>query len=111
MDLFEHIITKNPYGITSEDARQLFLWLYCTLDLLPEPIRHLQLSRKELVQTFTKLGVEGKITPVKGVLTEEILDPINLPGNAKYWEGLIDQLLHNVISLDWNFKARGSALL
>jgi hypothetical protein len=104
MDLFDHLMKKNPSGIGSEDAKQLFLWLYCTLDLLPKRFRHLKLGRPELVQLFTRIASESKIL----VSDDATRDSIK---TREFWEDLVDQLLRNKISLQRDFPSRVATFL
>ncbi len=108
MNLFDHITNKNPDGIAFEEAKQLFLWLYCTLRILPEPIRHNKIGKKELTETFSMLAAQGKLLGLPRIVAKGHAVPFNDPSDQAYWERLVDELLHNKITLDWSFERRCS---
>jgi hypothetical protein len=105
-DLFNHIMGKNPGGISSEDAKQLFLLLYCTLGVLPERFRHLKLGRTELAQIFLRIAAEGKIT-TDAILGESVDDF----KEEAYWQTLVDLLLRKKVTLDESFWSRCPSFL
>ena len=108
MKLFEHITNKNPGGIPFEEAKQLFLWLYCTLGILPEPIRHDKIGKKELTETFSSLAAQGKLLGLPRIVAQANVAPFNDPSDQAYWERLVNELLHNEITLDSSFESRCS---
>ncbi len=98
--LYDHICSRNSGGLAYEDAVQLFLWIYCTLDVLPPALRTLPIGRDVLVATFERLTEDGVIVgfPVKALNPTKIVEP--------HWRVLVDDLLSKRIALDQNFRAR-----
>ena len=104
MSLYEHISNKNPNGLPFEDAKQLCLLLYCTLDPLPPSIRSNRIGRHELAKTFSRLAAAGEITGCKSLSAAD-LEPLHCnPSDVKFWNQLIDDLLHKKVILDIDFK-------
>ncbi|WP_020407618.1 hypothetical protein [Hahella ganghwensis] len=60
MNLKSYIKKAFPEGMTYNDAAQLCLQLYCSLDGVPEPL-HPQCTRDTLSETFAQLAQEGNI--------------------------------------------------
>jgi len=60
-NLYEYLKKKNAAGITLDDAVQLFLWLYCTTDGLPEKLRGEKIDEPLLKVAFKKLSNENII--------------------------------------------------
>jgi len=100
MPLAERIAARNPRGLSLEDASQLCLWIFCTLDVLPSELRSEPLGRIELAETFSRLAREGLVN------TSD-----RAPSSPAYWDSLIDQLLANGIALDRDFRAQFPSLL
>ncbi len=94
--LHSHLRRKNPDGIPIQDAVQLFVWVYCTLDVLPPQLRKAPLGRKELVGAFGKLTEDGLIIcPEKG-------EPIPTGG----WDAVVQDILADRVRPDPAFLAR-----
>ena len=91
--LYAALLQKNPQGFSQEEAIQIFLWLYCTVDILPEHLRDLHIGRNELEATFQQLAREGFIS--SGPTSDELR-----------WDGLINALLSQKIDLDLGFRDR-----
>lgn len=100
MPLHDRIAARNPHGLSLQDASQLCLWIFCTLDVLPPDLRSPPLGRSELAETFSQLTREGLVNT----------SDCNISSPA-YWNALIDQLLTNKIALDHDFRARLPSLL
>jgi hypothetical protein len=56
-DLASYLMTRLPDGLSYDDAAQLCLRLYCTVDGVPQ--RLLPLSKEVLGDTFGKLAGAG----------------------------------------------------
>ena len=95
--LYQHVRQKNATGIPYSEAVQLFLWAYCTRDILPPDLRSQTIDRQYLIDTFAQLATEHLITG----LPEE-----SRQNAAPRWAGLLDDLLANRILLDPHFPAR-----
>jgi hypothetical protein len=97
--LHKRICEKNPNGLPYDEAVQLFLWTYITLDILPVDLRGEILSRKVLVETFELLDREEMIVRIPindGSLIAKYL-PITV---------LFDLLKKGRIELDKQFAKR-----
>jgi hypothetical protein len=57
--LRNYIKAKNPGGIPRDDSVQLFLWLFCTLDILPREFRNLVVDWESLVELFEALECDS----------------------------------------------------
>ena len=106
-ELYAHIVCKCKEPIPYDDAVQMFLWLFCTLDILPPSMRHLVLTRSVLASTFAELARNGRID---FHCEENRLDEENLR-SSEHWEELISDLLHKRIQLSQEFRARASQYL
>ena len=108
MSLYDHLVKKNPTGIPYEEAKRLFLRLYCTLGILPEPLRHSRLGKKELAHTFAKLALECRLTGDQKLVAEEGTEQTRNPSEEAHWEKLADDLMHKKINSDWVFNDNSS---
>ena len=90
------------------DAQQLFLLLYCTLDVLPREMRSGPLGRKELSQTVSKLAADGLLQPGADEEGRKTYQPMGDISDENAREKLIDDLLLQRIELDWDFIAKAT---
>ncbi|PTX99256.1 hypothetical protein DB345_02450 [Spartobacteria bacterium LR76] len=100
MTLHDRIAARNPLGITLDDAHQLCLWTFCTLDVLPPELRAEPLDRATLAETFSRLARQGHVNSPDPAITA-----------PAYWDALIDQLLNGGRELDRDFRTRIPSLL
>lgn len=105
-DLIRHIMEKNPDGIPSEDAKQIFFSLYITLGILPERFRQLKLGRAELAQVFATLAAEGKITS-----DAEPGESVDNFKDEAYWRNLVDLFLLKKETFDDSLYHRWVSIL
>jgi hypothetical protein len=91
--IYNIIKNKNPSGISIDEATQLFILLYCTLDFLPEEVRNLKLEQVELVEVF------------KG-LNQDVF--FHGPGLLPNWDQLVNLFLDRKVSIDPDFIKRAS---
>ena len=103
-----HILDKCQDTIPHLDAVQLFLWLYCTLDLLPEHLRRLELTRETLSETFSTLVKEGKIAPPSALFAAQVKKTSLSPSTPEYWNSLVMDFMAKRIDLDESFPNRSS---
>lgn len=97
--LHKRICEKNPNGLPYEEAAQLFLWTYITLDILPVDLRGEILSRKVLEETFELLEREKMIVGIP--INDGSLIPKYLPITLVF-----DLLIKGHIELDKQFEKR-----
>lgn len=100
MTLHDRIAARNPHGITLEDAHQLCLWTFCTLDVLPPELRAEPLDRATLAKIFSRLARRGYVDSPDPAIT-----------SPSYWDSLISQLLTQSRELDRDFRTRIPSLL
>ncbi len=103
-ELYDHILRKNPAGLSYDEAVQLFLWLYCSTDWAPKTFSKSLLTKEQLVDTFQKLSEDGLIV---GTFQHGI-DKIE---GGHSWAGLIDALLLSQVALDPEFPQRADRYL
>ena len=96
--LYDRIRQRNPGGMPYPEAVQLFLWIYCTTDILPVELRSDALDRENLTLTFANLTREHVIVDdaaAKGALIDQL-----------FWDRLASDLLAKSIALDPAFPSR-----
>ena len=59
--LFNYLNLKLENSVNYEDLYNLCYTLFCTLDILPENLKSLTLSKEVLAMTFVKLVTEKKV--------------------------------------------------
>jgi len=67
--LASYLTQRLPEGMVYPDARQLCLWLYCTVDGVPSELQP-QCSRTGLADTFAELARTGWIRDCDSRATE-----------------------------------------
>jgi len=114
--LFNHIRRQCGGHLPYEEAVQLMLWLYCSVELLPEKFRDLPLSRENLAFLFSKLSSRGIISLPED-LRSGLPEPLHhRPGTSDasepdHWEGHIWRLLRKKVELDDSFPVRAHLYL
>lgn len=98
---YQYVRDKNPDGLPYHDAVQLLLWVYSTVELLPDELRQLPLGRKELTAAFAKLAEDNLII---GYSSEVDHSPNQT--SEWFWNSIIDDLLSKRVSLDRNFPRK-----
>ena len=93
--LYSHLRDSNPHGIPQADAIQLFVWIFCTKDVLPPELRALDLSKAVLVDTFGQLSRDGLVT-----------DGAGRGGSDPGWENLVREFLLGNLATDPTFPSR-----
>ena len=63
--LLKYLILKLPETIDYEDLYNLHLSLFCSLDILPENLRSLQITKDVLAVTFMKIADTKDISEYK----------------------------------------------
>ncbi len=99
--LLDCLRRNGPAGISVDDARQLFLWLYCTTSILPSALSGEPPDRGEVVSVFSSLAAEGVIG--SGDLSERL--------GPHEWDRLVDDLLNQRVSLEDAFVERAKSYL
>lgn len=74
--LYEYLNLKLPNSLNYEELYNLYYSLFCTLDILPENLKSLKLTKEALAMTFVKLSTKKDITE---------LITINNIQDEKYW--------------------------
>lgn len=59
--LFNFLNQKLPKTVNYDELSNLCYALFCTLDILPENLRTLKVSKEILAETFSKLTIEKEI--------------------------------------------------
>lgn len=103
-ELYEHIRQKNPEGLSYNEAAQLFLWLFCSSDLIPTSLRKTPINKETLIDVFQKLSADGLILDLPPQDTDNRHDCL-------LWRALVESLLLNRIELDPGFPARAKQYL
>lgn len=62
--LFNFLNQKLPNTVNYDELSNLCYALFCTLDILPENLRTLKVSKEILAETFAKLTREKKVFSV-----------------------------------------------
>ena len=101
--LYHQIRAKNPAGLPYEEAVQLFLWIYCSAEILPPALRTNPPGKEMLVDLFEELQRDNVIL---GGPTEHADGLKPLP-----WARLVDELLSKRLALDPDFPARANRYL
>lgn len=97
--LFRALANRNS-PIAYDDAVQIFLSLYCTLDVLPEDFPVEELSAETLVEIFEELSAQG------------LVDRSTEPSSQVAWADLSRAFLSGCITHDESFRERlGTFLL
>jgi len=60
--LYNYLIQKLPDSVNYEDLYNLYYSLFCNLDILPENLKSLKLTKEVLALTFVKLSLRKNIT-------------------------------------------------
>lgn len=94
--LFSFLNLKLEKDITYEGLFNLCYTLFCTLDILPENLKSLKLSKEVLATTFAKLVSERKIiNPNTNKSSEFMFNDIS---DEKHW---IEQIKAHMIADKW----------
>lgn len=95
--LFNYLNLKLEKTETYEDLYNLYYTLFCTLDILPENLKSLKLSKEVLAMTFVKLVREKEI--IKSNTTNNSNDLMfNDILDEKHW---IEQIKTDMIANKW----------
>ncbi len=99
--LYQAIRVRNTDGLPYEEAVQLFLWTFCTLDFLPAPLKNEPISKEELIEVFERLTVDGLILLPKPDEPEVPRKPLPIE-----WANLVKAFLLKEVRLDDSFLDR-----
>jgi len=104
--LFIYLSLKLENTVNYEDLFNLCYTLFCTLDILPENLKTLKLSKGVLAITFSKLAIERNIINFNpnqsiGLMFNDISD-------EKNW---IEQIKLHIIADKWPNKESARILL
>jgi len=104
--LFSYLSLKLENTVNYEDLFNLCYTLFCTLDILPENLKTLKLSKGVLAITFSKLAIERNIINFNpnqsiGLMFNDISD-------EKHW---IEQIKLHIIADKWPNKESARILL
>lgn len=87
--LYKYLNLKLPGSVDYEDLYNLYYSLFCTLDILPDNLKSLKLTKEVLALTFAKLSSNRNIT--KLVFNNKITD-------ENYW---IEQIAISMTADKW----------
>jgi hypothetical protein len=82
--LYDYLNLKLPNSLNYEKLYNLFHSLFCRLDILPENLKSLKLTKEALALTFVKLSTEKNITELLNQYSSELIT-INDIQDEKYW--------------------------
>ncbi len=82
--LYEYLNSKLPNSLNFEELYNLYYSLFCTLDILPDNLKSLKLTKEALALTFVKLSTEKNITELFNPYNSELIT-INNIQDEKYW--------------------------
>jgi hypothetical protein len=82
--LYDYLNLKLPNSLNYEELFNLYYSLFCTLDVLPENLKSLKLTKEALALTFVKLSNEKNITELFNQYNSELIT-INNIQDEKYW--------------------------
>lgn len=104
--LFIYLSLKLENTVNYEDLFNLCYTLFCTLDILPENLKTLKLSKGVLAITFSKLAMERNIINFNpnqsiGLMFNDISD-------EKHW---IEQIKLHIIADKWPNKESARILM
>lgn len=102
--LYEYLRRKNSTGLPYDEAVQLFLWMYCSRDIMPSTFRTQPIGKETLIDTFQRLSDDGLI------IEESTKDMEQTPRRIP-WADLIDELLSERVKLDRDFPTRSERYL
>ncbi len=60
--LYDYLILKLPDSVNFRDLYNLCFSLFCTLDVLPENLRSLKITKSVLALTFMKISVTKNVS-------------------------------------------------
>ena len=78
--LYDYLNPRLPNDMNYESLYNLYYTLFCTLDILPDNLKSLKLTKEALAKTFSKLSSQKNITNL--VSNNNIID-------ENYWIGQI----------------------
>ena len=104
--LFSYLSLKLENAVNYEDLFNLCYTLFCTLDILPENLKTLKLSKEVLAMTFAKLARERKIINFNTNKSIELM--FNDISDEKHW---IEQIKVHIIADKWPNKESARILL
>ncbi|RBW57528.1 hypothetical protein DS884_10760 [Tenacibaculum sp. E3R01] len=87
--LYEYLNSELPYSLTFENLHNLYYSLFCSLDILPEYLKSLKLTKEVLAFTFAKLSTRKSIT--ESISNDNITD-------QNYW---IEQISISITADEW----------
>ncbi|WP_281637264.1 hypothetical protein [Flavobacterium marginilacus] len=95
--LFNYLNLKLENAVNYEDLYNLCYTLFCTLDILPENLKSLKLTKEVLAKTFIKLVAEKNVTKSdnKNKSQESIFSDIS---DEKHW---IEKIRMHMIADKW----------
>jgi hypothetical protein len=70
--LYDYLNLELPNSVNYEDLHNLYYTLFCTLDILPDNLKSLKLTKEVLAKTFSKLSSDKNFT--KLVSSNNIMD-------------------------------------
>lgn len=104
--LFSYLSLKLENTLNYEDLFNLCYTLFCTLDILPENLKTLKLSKEVLAITFSKLAIERNIINFNPNKSIELM--FNDISDEKHW---IEQIKLHIIADKWPNKESARILL
>jgi len=104
--LFSYLNPKLENVVPYEDLFNLCYTLFCTLDILPDDLKSLKLSKEILAKTFAKLVRERKIVNLNTNKSNEFM--FNEISDERHW---IEQIKVYMIADKWPNKESAKMLL
>ena len=82
--LYDYLNLKLPNSLNYAELYNLYYSLFCRIDILPENLKSLKLTKEVLALTFVKLSTEKNITELLKQYSSELIT-INDIQDEKYW--------------------------
>lgn len=95
--LYNFLNSRLPKSLNYNDLNNLYYSLFCTLEILPENLKSLKLTKEVLARTFVKLSTEKNIIKLTNQYRSELI-PIKDIQDEKYW---IEQIAISMRTDNW----------
>ncbi len=106
-NLFDYLNVKLLNSLNYSELFNIYYSLFCTLDILPENLKSLRLTKEALALTFVKLSIEKNITGLLNPYSSELIT-INDIQDEKYW---IEQITICMRADKWSNHKNAKILL
>ncbi len=95
--IYDYLNWKLAKSLKYNELYNLYYSLFCRIDILPENLKYLKLTKKVLALTFVKLSTEKNITELSNQCSSEVLT-INDILDENHW---IEQIAISMKADKW----------